>query len=270
MCGADTLTRSFHLSTVGSPPRVRSRRPPAVADAISSGITSACAEQTTYPPPELRAAKDHLRVCGADHVVPDCITWGMGSPPRVRSRRAVARGNSRCPGITSACAEQTRRHHLTHRQAWDHLRVCGADNTTVTNKAAETGSPPRVRSRRVQHRRARQQDGITSACAEQTRSMPQPCAAKRDHLRVCGADLRSGWRSGGDRGSPPRVRSRLDKVAGFTQRVGITSACAEQTCRPVSVCVKNQDHLRVCGADSCILLCSEPAEWRRIFDLRTA
>ena len=51
---------------------------------------------------------------------------------------------------------------------------------------------------------------------------------------------------------------------------GITSACAEQTLDNRVGARLGGDHLRVCGADSCILLCSEPAEWRGIFDLRTA
>ena len=53
-------------------------------------------------------------------------------------------------------------------------------------------------------------------------------------------------------------------------QTGITSACAEQTPSPLTATSTSGDHLRVCGADSCILLCSEPAEWRGIFDLRTA
>ena len=72
------------------------------------------------------------------------------------------------------------------------------------------------------------------------------------------------------RGSPPRVRSRRRSHRLCERWPGITSACAEQTPSMVCVDVAAWDHLRVCGADSCILLCSEPAEWRGIFDLRTA
>ena len=71
-------------------------------------------------------------------------------------------------------------------------------------------------------------------------------------------------------GSPPRVRSRPGHVHDPPKRGRITSACAEQTAQSSERNAANRDHLRVCGADSCILLCSEPAEWRGIFDLRTA
>ena len=55
-------------------------------------------------------------------------------------------------------------------------------------------------------------------------------------------------------GSPPRVRSRRDgQVAGGLRqrggRMGITSACAEQTNHTVGYGKLDGDHLRVCGAD---------------------
>lgn len=141
----------------------------------------------------------------------------------------------------------------------------------------------RPRSCRRSHRRR----GITSACAEQTAANTSPhssttdhlrvCGAdssgvvrSRDHLRVCGADARVHQRQHGQVGSPPRVRSRRWWHARLSLRTGITSACAEQTSAGFRRSGRCWDYLRVCGADSCILLCSEPAEWRGIFDLRTA
>ena len=51
------------------------------------GITSACAEQTLVTANEVRAAPDHLRVCGADGARAIDVFSDGGSPPRVRSRR---------------------------------------------------------------------------------------------------------------------------------------------------------------------------------------
>ena len=173
-------------------------------------------------------------------------------------------------GITSACAEQTAVSSAMRTVAWDHLRVCGADYGWPKRHIKATGSPPRVRSRRA----LRALDGadvrITSACAEQTPLRARRTRSARDHLRVCGADrglMGACWMSSG---SPPRVRSRRTAVGHGPAARRITSACAEQTPSMVCVDVAAWDHLRVCGADSCILLCSEPAEWRGIFDLRTA
>ena len=73
----------------------------------ASGITSACAEQTSNPVQWWDLSWDHLRVCGADCWVFSFAGWDGGSPPRVRSRRQAESSYSWPPGITSACAEQT-------------------------------------------------------------------------------------------------------------------------------------------------------------------
>ena len=112
------------------------------------------------------------------------------------------------------------------------------------------GSPTRVRSRRIQSRSVSSHSGITSACAEQTGSVPAAAWPNWDHLRVCGADHHRRlvpWRC---RGSPPRVRSRPLGSGSASTATGITSACAEQTARSVLPPSRSPDHLRVCGADS--------------------
>ena len=66
---------------------------------------------------------------------------------------------------------------------------------------------------------------------------------------MCGADLPSAPVMPIEGGSPPRVRSRHAEHARRNSRVGITSACAEQTTGFVGRVVPDEDHLRVCGAD---------------------
>ncbi len=232
MCGADNRSGQSPRYLWGSPPRVRSRPYALFRREPSEGITSACAEQTPRLASRLLGSWDHLRVCGADIMSESEIFDKLGSPPRVRSRRHPARGPARRAGITSACAEETAAPLTSAATAKDHLRA--------------------------------------SACAEQTIRPSAGAAARRDHLRVCGADRKNEDVAGFDSGSPPRVRSRLGRGVLHAHAHGITSACAEQTPWPNPIPCSNGDHLRVCGADSCILLCSEPAEWRGIFDLRTA
>ncbi len=209
-------------------------------------------------------------MCGAD--TSKTITNNVleGSPPRVRSRPRSNRPESARTGITSACAEQTCQPAGLAEAAGDHLRVCGADARPLRSLRPLTGSPPRVRSRRRSGHQGRLPGRITSACAEQTSTAPMAAAWTGDHLRVCGADVSDDFQVTVESGSPPRVRSRHTSSIPDDGRVGITSACAEQTCLSVCCFRTRPDHLRVCGADSCILLCSEPAEWRGIFDLRTA
>ena len=131
----------------------------------------------------------------------------------------------------------------------DHLRVCGADDSHTRPGMTRPGSPPRVRSRPTPESADMTDDGITSACAEQTRLPHRPGMAPGDHLRVCGAD--PGGRPLFDpyEGSPPRVRSRHVPPDSISAAIRITSACAEQTILLVSCRRVVRDHLRVCGAD---------------------
>ena len=189
-------------------------------------------------------------MCGADLRDGSRLGTDRGSPPRVRSRRAVRPVHVPILGITSACAEQTPPIRPTWTRAGDHLRVCGADEIIYSKEATHAGSPPRVRSRRRELPVAVQHGGITSACAEQTGVSRVIVARFRDHLRVCGADAPSGVVRPAVDGSPPRVRSRPDLGASPSAWQGIISACAEQTGNPTTGGSPEGDHLRVCGADA--------------------
>ena len=68
VCGADITAVRTGLSGMGSPPRVRSRLLRSHGRSHPPRITSACAEQTNVRDSINPVSKDHLRVCGADHV----------------------------------------------------------------------------------------------------------------------------------------------------------------------------------------------------------
>ena len=229
VCGADLHSMAHVGFSLGSPPRVRSRLTLYAADNQQIGITSACAEQTILTIRWTNWTWDHLRVCGADaHNIPS-EARGEGSPPRVRSRLDSKRRGNVAQGITSACAEQTSQGRAPTPPAWDHLRVCGADDTGGDRPSIYVGSPPRVRSRRTGRIARNLMPGITSACAEQTSVRIAASRSRRDHLRVCGADLSAYPGMENESGSPPRVRSRRSGRGVQQDRAGITSACAEQT-----------------------------------------
>ena len=92
--------------------------------------------------------------------------------------------------------------------------------------------------------------GIISACAEQTGRHGGGRPRRRDHLRVCGADVAAETHIFAPGGSSPRVRSRPESTAGNEPLPGIISACAEQTMFSCACCRVFSDHLRVCGADA--------------------
>ena len=97
------------------------------------------------------------------------------------------------------------------------------------NTLVDAGSSPRVRSRPVESGILGQELGIISACAEQTTAPPFRLSIHQDHLRVCGADTFAASAAGLIMGSSPRVRSRQGTDRHRQRRVGIISACAEQT-----------------------------------------
>ena len=230
VCGADILLHPYEPHTVGSPPRVRSRLENRIEVTHASGITSACAEQTGRRDRFGYPSGDHLRVCGADVGIGLMDARGLGSPPRVRSRR-VARPPYRTEmGITSACAEQTATFLCSTCRCRDHLRVCGAD-TSLSRMSPGRG-------------------GITSACAEQTWCWRGRRRLWWDHLRVCGADAFIRYTCTSQSGSSPRVRSRRCRRLLQRRERGITSACAEQTYEGLLTRKVTWDHLRVCGADT--------------------
>ena len=187
---------------------MRSRPDRAHEPRTVAGITSACAEQTEATAATTIPERDHLRVCGADEVLEPCVARTYGSPPRVRSRRDGRAIVLQIAGITSACAEQTGSLSRSARSTRDHLRVCGADGGHRGDDDPGAGSPPRVRSRPTLHQGRPPLLRITSACAEQTRSIRRWTAVTRDHLRVCGADAGFQFLDESRVGSPPRVRSR--------------------------------------------------------------
>ena len=171
VCGADEMSEDEAGARVGSPPRVRSRLGQAYTFVTEFGITSACAEQTRLSRRTRSSTRDHLRVCGADRLITPDTKVLAGSPPRVRSRPERSPAPvGRC-GITSACAEQTRPATRAGFSARDHLRVCGADQGDHGGAGRRVGSPPRVRSRLKCRLTLHSGLGITSACAEQTRSL---------------------------------------------------------------------------------------------------
>ena len=189
-------------------------------------------------------------MCGADVAILLVRESTVGSPPRVRSRRIRVHQLVGLVGITSACAEQTRRSSNRPTVAWDHLRVCGADWQELQQLGLDWGSPPRVRSRLLLPLYSPINRGITSACAEQTSGLRSAWTSGRDHLRVCGADTFALMIVPPMVGSPPRVRSRPSETLHRWWRGRITSACAEQTIRGGGIIRLVWDHLRVCGADS--------------------
>ena len=209
---------------------------------------------------------DHLRVCGAVLAPATGRSAGWGSSPRVRSGPFPPFRKRLSAGIISACAERSWNPGLGIWRARDHLRVCGAVYAPNDTYSCLEGSSPRVRSGQRLKTAATIRWGIISACAERSVSNMRQTFAYRDHLRVCGAVGGVITAAGGNLGSSPRVRS--GRIRGILHPADdrIISACAERSRPRTARSSPRRDHLRVCGAVSCILLGFGPVGWCGMFD----
>ena len=89
--------------------------------------------------------------------------------------------------------------------------------------------------------------GITPACAGK-RDCPGILSGRhRDHPRVCGEKSDQYEILDELRGSPPRVRGKVNKSIQREGLGGITPACAGKSYAPKNVRFLPWDHPRVCG-----------------------
>ena len=72
-----------------------------------------------------------------------------------------------------------------------------------------TGSPPRVREKRIWKRQEQLRKGITPACAGKTSKNDLVPSRTWDHPRVCGKNAIAHAKREQIEGSPPRVREKL-------------------------------------------------------------
>ena len=87
VCGKNFGDTLSYFNELGSPPRVREKRIFNLFQAVTLGITPACAGKTllglTYP----LLSEDHPRVCGKNFGIKLSSSILTGSPPRVREKR---------------------------------------------------------------------------------------------------------------------------------------------------------------------------------------
>ena len=140
-----------------------------------------------------------------------CAKWTpctKGSPPRVRGKELVHGDRFATQRITPACAGKSCFGVVRPAFRRDHPRVCGEKCRAPSRRCCTLGSPPRVRGK-VLRRSYRDFDPrITPACAGKSPAAEPERSGSRDHPRVCGEKLISGWMMTGIRGSPPRVRGK--------------------------------------------------------------
>ena len=253
---------------MGSSPRARGARYPAVGYPGYPGIIPACAGSTAAPRRPPPRGRDHPRVRG-EHEVP---IWGgllgWGSSPRARGAQGLHLPPPACRG--------------------DHPRVRGEHTISSRTRRSRWGSSPRARGARVLSYALLSLRGIIPACAGSTSGHRCGRCWRGDHPRVRGEHLPAprhrlpGWgsspRARGARmpsrrsisalrdhprvrgehvsgetiralatGSSPRARGAQSGLEILRRRPGIIPACAGSTWCCVQSEYDTRDHPRVRG-----------------------
>ena len=155
----------------------------------------------------------------------------LGSPPQVRGKLAVCRGDSVFNGITPAGAGKTRYARRCTDFTWDHPRRCGENIRLKCIAYPRAGSPPQVRGKQNENRKYSKLERITPAGAGKTYRCRDRARRRWDHPRRCGENLTLYCSSSWVWGSPPQVRGKPKYILISSTEHGITPAGAGKTKR---------------------------------------
>ena len=197
---------------------------------------------------ELR--KDHPRGCGenSSQFAPQGRT--QGSPPRMRGKHLLPHRGRGCGRITPADAGKTTTGTGWRRTPRDHPRGCGENGTTICFLMMKSGSPPRMRGKRVSRYCAADSTRITPADAGKTGCTSSRRSSQRDHPRGCGENIYPEYGLKDETGSPPRMRGKQCAALTRFNCFRITPADAGKTFLKVSVGTFVKDHPRGCGENN--------------------
>ena len=252
------LNHGDEAVTVGSPPRVRGEGGGKSKTPIGHRITPACAGRSNGVPSDRVDLEDHPRVCGEkDARIRTGVFWA-GSPPRVRGEVQVMKYMLARQRITPACAGRRATGRRTPISRGDHPRVCGEKFNSSILRAFALGSPPRVRGEVRRCYYGSRRPRITPACAGRSFPLYDWRTEDEDHPRVCGEKLsvENGQRTG--HGSPPRVRGEVHLLPCRLQQQRITPACAGRSLGVELLLKMREDHPRVCGEKSSVMIVKLP------------
>ena len=133
--------------------------------------------------------------------------------------------------------------------------MCGEQPSPRRKPLIFLGSPPRVRGTGVRSPLMSDNFRITPACAGNRAALASQADSIWDHPRVCGEQDAGRGGSGKDIGSPPRVRGTEICSLRRWSCIGITPACAGNSCTKLNKLTSKKDHPRVCGEQqSCDVL----------------
>ena len=119
-------------------------------------------------------------------VTPVLLSTSLGSPPLARGIPSSIRGVNLTLRITPACAGNTEVDYVRITRTGDHPRLRGEYHSDNRLPADVKGSPPLARGIPRNAGGTDRPEGITPACAGNTRCHLEVIGQKRDHPRLRG------------------------------------------------------------------------------------
>ena len=157
---------------------------------LNSRITPADAGKTSAITQLPRIYRDHPRGCGENSDGRPDYAQPAGSPPRMRGKRGGIPIRTPKKRITPADAGKTSGAHKLCSRPEDHPRGCGENQCSNRDRCLQSGSPPRMRGKRVQESKETRKNRITPADAGKTARASRDRQTERDHPRGCGENDR--------------------------------------------------------------------------------
>ena len=235
------------VGPLGSPPRMRGKGCYMQELSGETGITPAYAGKRQRRATACTWLRDHPRVCGEKHRPTWMFPAHTGSPPRMRGKVLNEEETQQEIGITPAYAGKSMYRTTETLCCRDHPRVCGEKPVAMHSCTMTRGSPPRMRGKVGDDLFLLLFAGITPACAGKSRQVDTCLLLFEDHPRVCGEKPDILPLSAWTRGSPPRMRGKVQLQPGQPAALGITPAYAGKSKNLPALVCGNGDHPRVCG-----------------------
>ena len=182
-CGPDAASAISFCSTLDTSPRVRSGQDGEERTGSGHRCISACAEWTTFPPPDGVTHPRRPCVCGVGRTQRILDNLGAGASPRVRGVQGREPGVS---GANSGASPLDQELVEGLGEVGDSsLRVCGVSDPQLSFKAKGIGSSLRVRRGQAPVESLMPLRRFISACAEGTSVRSARRGSVAVHLRVC-------------------------------------------------------------------------------------
>ena len=167
-CGENSRKKSKVTIDFGSPPRMRGKPFRKGCGRARSRITPAHAGKTGALVKKTRGRTDHPRACGENGIDLAVDQLRVGSPPRMRGKPGDGGMLSGQWRITPAHAGKTDLQRDKSAHDSDHPRACGENKLCLKRLRPVSGSPPRMRGKRLCERPHAVAGRITPAHAGKT------------------------------------------------------------------------------------------------------